>query len=83
MKSCVNTVGGTNLAVDSWLVPGLSAIYPRLVRGTTATLRSWLLTNVPTHTCLCKPYSCKAGTVIIFTTVPIVIFDIIFSENRR
>ena len=35
-------------------------MYPRSIRGTTAALRPWLLTSVPTPICLCKPFSCKA-----------------------
>ena len=50
------------------LTRGLSAVYPqfisavdnRFIRGTTAALRSWLLTSVPTPICLRKPFSCKA-----------------------
>ena len=49
------------------LTCGLSAIDNRFIRGTTAALRSWLLTNVPTPICLCKLFSCKAyGEVVMF-----------------
>ena len=34
--------------------------YLRFIRGTTAALRSWLLTSGSTPTCLCKPLSCEA-----------------------
>ena len=47
------------------LTTGLSAVYPRFIRWTTAALRSWLLTNVPTPICLCKVVSCKARPRII------------------
>ena len=36
------------------------AVDERFIRGTTAALRSWLLTSVPTPICLCKRCSCKA-----------------------
>ena len=39
---------------------GWPAVDPRLISGTASALRSWLLTSVPTPTCLCKPFSCKA-----------------------
>ena len=42
-----------------------TALDQRFIRGTTSALRSWLLTNVPTLTCLCKPSSCKAYPGII------------------
>ena len=45
---------------DNRLTRGLSAVDKRFIRGTTATLRSWLLTIGPTPICLCKPFSCKA-----------------------
>ena len=48
-RIAMQTDGGTKPAVDQ-----------RFIRGTTGALRSWLLTNVPTPSCLCKPFSCKA-----------------------
>ena len=33
---------------------------PRFTRGTTAAIRSWLLTTVPAPICLCKQFSCNA-----------------------
>ena len=48
-NNLMQTYGGTKPAVDQ-----------RLIRGTASALRSWLLTNVPTPICLCKPFSCKA-----------------------
>ena len=36
------------------------AVDNRFITGTTAALRSWLLTGGPTPFCLCKPFSCKA-----------------------
>ena len=37
----------------------------RLTRGTTAALRSWLLTSGPSPICLCKPFSRKAYPAIV------------------
>ena len=42
------------------LTTGLCAVRNRFIRETTAALRSWLLTSVPTPNCLCKHFSCKA-----------------------
>ena len=45
--------------------PQLNRIHQRSIRGTTAALRSWLLTTVPMPICLCKPLSCKASPGIM------------------
>ena len=53
-ETCTN-YKGTQRAVDPrfMCIRGLSA-------GRRPLFNSWLLTNVPTPTCLCKPFSCKA-----------------------
>ena len=49
----MQTDGGKKTAVDL-------RVDKQFIRGTTAALRSWLRTNVPTLICLCETSSCKA-----------------------
>ena len=35
---------------------GWQPVHPRFITGTASALRSWLLTNVPTPICLCRPF---------------------------
>ena len=47
-------------AVNPRLTRGWPAVAKRLITGFASALRFWLLTNVPTPICLCKPFTCKA-----------------------
>ena len=45
-------------------ITGWPAVDKRFISGTTAVLRSWLLTSEMTLVCLCKPFLCKAYSII-------------------
>ena len=51
----------TNSYVNRWgnKTSTSRAVYVRYIRGTTAALRSWLLTSGQLPICPCKPFSCK------------------------
>ena len=61
-----STKKGNPLQIDGKAKP---AVDPHCIRWTTAALRSWLLTSVPTPICVCKPFSCKASLGTIQTIV--------------